>query len=70
MGVVRWILGSATGLFAVGWLLFFIVGLARDDQKQQAAAAKLRQWAQLIFMIWMNLEIWGRVVYTLWTWNS
>ena len=70
MGVFRWIMGSLGGLLVVGWLLFFVIGLARDDARQQAAATKLRQWAQLVIMFWFNIEIWGRVFYTLWHWSS
>jgi hypothetical protein len=64
------VFGTVGGLLAVGWLLFFLIGLARDDARQQAAAKQLRHWAQLVLMLWFNIEIWGRVVYTLWTWSS
>lgn len=68
MDVLRWIVGGVTGLLAAGWLIFLILGLARDDKRQQRASTRLRQWAQLVFMAWMNVEIWGRVVYTIVTW--
>ena len=56
------------GLLLAGWLLFFVLALVRDDRRQQEAATKLRQWGQLVVMTWVNLEIWGRVVYTIVTW--
>lgn len=61
-------MGVSGGLLALGWLAFFIIGLARDDKLQQAAASRLRQWAQLLFMFWFNIEIWGRVVWIIWNW--
>lgn len=69
MEIFRWIMGGLAGLLVLGWVVFAVIGLSRGDDRQQDAASRLRQWGQLAVMFWFNVEIWGRVVYTIWNWN-
>ncbi len=69
MEIFRWIMGVLAGLLVLGWIVFSVIGMARGDDRQQGAASRLRQWAQLAVMFWFNVEIWGRVVYTIWNWH-
>ena len=68
MDIFRWIMGVLGGLLFAGWIVFFFIGLVRADDEQMAAAKRLRQWAVLAGLTWFNVEIWGRVVWTIVTW--
>jgi len=69
MTVFRWIIGVPLGLFAAGWLFTFLLYVLRDDDRLRELGQRLRQWTITIALFWFNVEIWGRVVYTIWTWN-
>ena len=69
MTVFRWIMGVLGGLFAAGWAFTFLMYVLRDDDGFKALGARLRQWTILIALFWFNLEIWGRVIWTIVTWN-
>ncbi len=69
MTVFRWIMGVLGGLFAGGWLLSFLLYVLRDDDRLKELGARLRQYTILIALAWFNIEVWGRVVYTIVTWG-
>ncbi len=69
MTVFRWIMGVIAGLLAAGWAFTFLMYVLRDDDRLRELGAKLRQWTILIGLAWFNLEIWGRVIWTIVTWN-
>lgn len=69
MTVFRWIMGVLGGLFAAGWALSFLLYVLRDDDRLKELGARLRQYAILIGLAWFNIEVWGRVVWTIVTWG-
>ena len=70
MTIFRWIMGVIGGLFAAGWLFTFLLYVLRDDDRLKELGARLRQYTILIALFWFNFEIWGRVVWTIFTWNT
>lgn len=68
MTVFRWIMGGTSALLVLGWLVIFVIALLRDDDTLSLLARRLRQWLTMLLLAWFNLEIWGRVVWTLVTW--
>jgi hypothetical protein len=69
MTIFRWIMGVLLGLFAAGWLTIFLLYVVRDDDRLKEQGKKLRQWTITIALAWFNIEIWGRVIWTVITWN-
>jgi len=69
MIVVRWILGVVLGLFAAGWGFTFLLYVLRDDDRLRELGTRLRRWTITIALFWFNVEIWGRVIWTIVTWN-
>jgi hypothetical protein len=69
MTVVRWILGVVLGLFAAGWAFTFLLYVLRDDDRLRELGTRLRRWTITIGLFWFNVEIWGRVIWTIVTWN-
>ena len=70
MTIFRWVMGVLLGLFAAGWLSIFMLYVIRDDDRLKDLGKKMRQWTITIALAWFNLEIWGRVVWTIVTWNK
>ena len=71
MTVFRWIVGVLGAFFALGAVFGFgplhrlrVPALAGAG----AALPPLGLGAGLLF--WFNVEVWGRVVWTIWTWNK
>jgi hypothetical protein len=69
MTVFRWIMGVLLGLFASGWAFTFLLYVLRDDDRLRELGTRLRRWTITIGLAWFNIEIWGRVIYTVVTWN-
>lgn len=69
MTIFRWIMGVLLGLFAAGWTFTFLLYVLRDDDRLRELGQKLRQWTITIGLFWFNVEIWGRVIWTIVTWN-
>jgi hypothetical protein len=69
MTIFRWIMGVLLGLFAAGWLGIFLLYVIRDDSRLAELGTKFRRWTITIALAWFNLEIWGRVIWTIVTWN-
>lgn len=69
MTVFRWIMGVLLGLFAAGWTFTFLLYVLRDDDRLRELGQKLRRWTITLGLFWFNVEIWGRVIYTIVTWN-
>jgi hypothetical protein len=70
MTIFRWIMGVLLGLFAAGWLSIFLLYVIRDDDRLKEVGTKMRQWTITIALAWFNIEIWGRVIWTIVTWNK
>jgi hypothetical protein len=69
MTVFRWIIGVPFALFGIGWAFTFLLYVLRDDDRLRELGTRLRHWTLTIGLAWFNIEIWGRVVYTMVTWN-
>ena len=68
MTVFRWIIGVLSGLLAAGSVLSLVLFLAFDIQLWLERARTLRRGAYMAALLWFNVEVWGRVVWTLIHW--
>jgi transposase len=69
MTVLRWILGVVGGLFAAGWIATVLVYVISSDDRFRELGTRLRRMTVTIGLFWFNVEVWGRVIYTVVTWN-
>ena len=69
MTIFRWIMGVLLGLFAAGWGFTFLLYVLRDDDRLRELGTRLRRWTITSALFWFNVEIWGRVIWTVVTWN-
>jgi len=69
MTIFRWIMGVLLAIFASGWAFTFALYVLRDDDRLRELGQRLRHWTTVVALFWFNLEIWGRVVYTIVTWG-
>lgn len=68
MTVFRWIMGVlAVGLLSIS-LLGVVMFMMRDEERWIEMAGQFRRLATVALLFWFNVEIWGRVVYTLINW--
>lgn len=70
MTVFRWIMGVFGGMFAIGWTFTVLMYVLRGDDRFKELGQRLRHFTILIALFWFNLEVWGRVVWTIVTWNK
>lgn len=70
MTVFRWIMGVLFALTGGGAVLCFVLFMAFDIEVWIARARSLRRGAYLVALFWFNIEVWGRVVYTLIHWGG
>jgi hypothetical protein len=70
MVVFRWIVGVLVALFAVSATFSFAVAIAYDAMPWMKRARRSRHWLWLAMLLWFNVEVWGRVVYTLIHWTT
>ena len=68
MTVFRWIIGVLSGLLAAGSVLSLVLFLAFDIQLWLERARTLRRGTYMAGLLWFNVEVWGRVVWTLIHW--
>jgi hypothetical protein len=64
----RWIVGVLGALFAVGALLSFVLHIAEHSEVWLGRARNMGHWLWMAVLLWFNVEVWGRVVYTLLHW--
>lgn len=69
MTVFRWIIGVIGVIFAVLALLSFVLNVSSDAQIWLVRARRFRHWLWLVMLLWFNVEVWGRVAYTLIHWH-
>lgn len=69
MIVFRWIMSVLGGLLAAGALLSFVVFVTMDLPLWLVRARNLRRGVYTVALFWFNVEVWGRVVWTLLHWN-
>lgn len=65
---LRWGMGSAIALMGGLSIAAFVIFITTDIQLWLGRSRRLRQWAFVLVMLWVNVEIWGSVVHTLLTW--
>ena len=70
MTVFRWVVGVLAALMALGALFSFGIFIAFDVELWVARARRFRHWLWLIGLLWFNVEVWGRVLFTLVHWVS
>jgi hypothetical protein len=68
MTVFRWIIGVVSALLAGGSLLSFVMFMALDINVWIERARTLRRGAYMALLFWFNVEVWGRVIWTLVHW--
>ena len=68
MTIFRWIMGIIAGLLLSGWLVVLLLYVVNGDDRFKDLGVRLRQMVITIGLFWFNLEIWGRVIYTIVTW--
>ena len=68
MTVFRWIMGVLSVVFVGGSVLAFVLFMVLDVEAWIERARTLRRGAYLVTLFWFNIEVWGRVVYTLIHW--
>ncbi len=70
MSVFRWIMLVLGVLVGGGWLLTLLLFVLNGDDRFKELGTRLRQWTFTLALFWFNVEVWGRVVWTMVTWNS
>ena len=69
MTVVRWILGFFAVLFAAVSLFGLGLSVAFDSKLWGDRAKLFRQALWLTALLWFNIEVWGRVIWTIVHWK-
>jgi hypothetical protein len=69
MTVFRWIMFAITGTLFAGAVASFVLFIMVDVEVWIERARALRRLTFAAALFWFNVEIWGRVFWTLWTWN-
>ncbi|MEO8525995.1 MAG: hypothetical protein ABI460_14820 [Caldimonas sp.] len=70
MLIFRWVIGVLSALFAVGAAFSFVVFISFDAPVWLERSRRLRHWLWLLLLFWFNVEVWGRVIWALFHWNS
>ncbi len=68
MTVFRWIIGGLAAVLASLSVLTFLLFMIQDNERWIELARQFRRLTTVALLFWFNVEIWGRVVYTLVTW--
>jgi len=68
MTIFRWIIGVLSALLAGGSLLSFVLFIAFDINVWLDRARSLRRGTYMALLLWFNVEVWGRVIWTLIHW--
>jgi hypothetical protein len=68
MTVFRWIIGVLGFGLAGLSVLTFVMFMVQDEERWIELARQFRRLATVVLLFWFNVEIWGRVIYTIVTW--
>lgn len=68
MTVFRWIMFAITGTLFTGAVASFVLFIMVDVEVWIERARALRRLTFAAGLFWFNVEIWGRVIWTLVTW--
>lgn len=69
MIVFRWVIGSVAALLLLSMFFSYGLGLAFGASVWMERGKHFRHWIWVLALVWFNIEIWGRVGWTLVTWN-
>ena len=69
MTIFRWVIGVVALLMAIGAIASLVINVASDSRIWAERARRCRRWLWLVFLLWFNVEVWGRVIYTVIHWN-
>ena len=69
MIVFRWIIGVLGAIFAVSAVFSFALSISSNAPIWLQRARRFRHWVWLVLLLWFNVEVWGRVAYTLIHWH-
>jgi len=70
MVVFRWVMAVIGGFFAIAYVVTLAIYVLNGDDRFGDLSTRLRRWATIVILLWFNLEVWGRVVWTLIHWTS
>ena len=68
MTIFRWIIGVISALLVGGSVLSFLLFMALDINVWIERARSLRRGAYTALLFWFNVEVWGRVIWTIVHW--
>ena len=68
MTVFRWVMGVISALLVGGSVLSFVLFMALDINAWLDRARSLRRGAYMALLFWFNVEVWGRVIWTIVKW--
>ena len=68
MTIFRWIIGVISALLVGGSVLSFVLFMAFDINAWLDRARSFRRVAYMALLFWFNIEIWGRVIWTIIRW--
>ena len=66
--VLRWVAAAIAGLLLLGAAVSFGLFIAFEGELWRERARRFGAWIRLLALSWFNVEVWGRVVYTLVHW--
>ena len=67
--VLRWMAVGLMTVLAVGAAVNFALYIAFEARPALDRAKRIAAWIRLFALFWFNVEVWGRVVYTIATWK-
>jgi len=67
--VLRWIAVGIMAVLAAGAAVNFTLYIAFEARPALDRAKRIAAWIRLLALFWFNVEVWGRVVYTIATWK-
>ena len=70
MTVFRWIMLIVTGGLFSAAVFSFVLFIVADIEVWIERARTLRRLASAAALFWFNVEVWGRVLRTLWYWST
>jgi hypothetical protein len=65
MVIFRWILAVLVLLLGTGMALAFAIYVGDGNREWMKRARRLRHWAYLVLLLWVNVEIWRSVLMVL-----
>jgi len=67
--VLRWIAVGIMAVLAASAAVNFALYIAFEARPALDRAKRIAAWIRLLALFWFNVEVWGRVVYTIATWK-